>query len=129
MTADIPNTFIQTKINYKDDNDQIVMKINGCLVDLLTELDPGAYKGCIAYENGKKVFYLVVQCAIYGMLQSSLLYNKKFCGDLESQGFRFNPYDPCITNKKINGKFLTVLFHIDDLKASHKEKKVIDKIA
>ena len=129
MTVNILNTFIQTKINYKDGDDQIVMKINSHLVDLLTKLDPRAHKGCIVYEDGKQVLYLVVQRAIYGMLQSSLLYYKKFHGNLESQGFKFNLCDPCVANKKIDGEFHTALFHVDDLKASHKEKKVVDEFA
>ena len=38
-----------------------------------------------------------------------------------------NPYDPCVANKIINGKQLTVVWHVDDLKASHVDPKVIDK--
>jgi hypothetical protein len=37
--------------------------------------------------------------AIYGMLQSSLWYYKKFCKDIESIGFEVNPYDPCVANR------------------------------
>jgi hypothetical protein len=41
---------------------------------------------------------------IYGMLQSSLLYYKKFHKDIESIGFEVNPYDPCVANHIVNGK-------------------------
>ena len=37
-----------------------------------------------------------------------------------------NDYDLCTFNKMVNGKQLTVQFHVDDLKASHKEQKVLD---
>ena len=37
-----------------------------------------------------------------------------------------NDYDLCVFNKMVNGEQLTVQFHADDLKASHKEQKVLD---
>ena len=46
--------------------------------------------------------------------------------DLEEIGFEFNPYDPCVANMMVRGEQLTVTFHVDDLKASHKNPKVID---
>jgi hypothetical protein len=60
------------------------------------------------------------------MLQSALLWYKKFRRDLEGINFIFNPYDPCVANKLVNGSQQTVLFHIDDLKSSHIEKQVND---
>jgi hypothetical protein len=42
--------------------------------------------------------------ALYNMLQSSLLYYKKFQKDFEEIRFTINPYDPCIAKEKINGK-------------------------
>ena len=61
------------------------------------------------------------------MLQSLLLFYKKFRKDLEKEGFKFNPYDPCVANKMVNGKQMTVVFHVDDAKVSHKDKKVVDE--
>ena len=36
-------------------------------------------------------------------------------------GFEVNPYDPCVANNTINGSQMTVTWHVDDLKISHKE--------
>ena len=36
------------------------------------------------------------------MLQSSLLYYKKFRNDIKSIGFEVNPYDPCVANRIVN---------------------------
>jgi hypothetical protein len=41
--------------------------------------------------------------ALYKMLQSSLLYYKKFWKDLEEQGCKINPYDLCVANRTIEG--------------------------
>ena len=35
--------------------------------------------------------------------------------------FEVNPYDPCVGNNTINGSQMTVTWHVDDLKISHKE--------
>jgi len=59
-----------------------------------------------------------VDKAIYGMLQSSLLFYKKLTKDLIKQGFIINPYDPCVANKMVKDKQLTVTWHVDDLKVS-----------
>ena len=61
------------------------------------------------------------------MLQSSLLFYRKLRKDLEAEGFKVNPYDPCVANNIINGEQMTVTWHVDDLKVSHKSEKVIDE--
>jgi N12 class adenine-specific DNA methylase len=65
--------------------------------------------------------------AIYGMLEAALLWYKTFRKDLEDIGFIFNAYDPCVANKKVQGSQQTILFHVDDLKSSHKMKSVNDQ--
>ena len=64
--------------------------------------------------------------AIYGMLESALVWYKKFRKDLESIRFVFNPYDACIANQMVNGKQQTIKFHVDDLLSSHKQREVND---
>ena len=46
------------------------------------------------------------------------MFYEKLVGDLEAYGFKINPYDPCVANKMICGKQLTVCWHVDDLKIS-----------
>jgi hypothetical protein len=57
---------------------------------------------------------------------ASLLYYRKFCKSLTSVGFKFNPYDPCVANKMIEGHQMTITFHVDDCKLSHKDPKQMD---
>jgi hypothetical protein len=56
---------------------------------------------------------------------SAMLFYKKFKKDLIEQGFELNPYDPCVANKNINGNQITVCWHVDDLKVSHQDSKVV----
>jgi hypothetical protein len=59
---------------------------------------------------------------------ASLQYYKKFTKSLIEQGFTLNPYDPCVANKTVEGSQLTICFHVDDCKLSHRSPKVIDDI-
>ena len=52
------------------------------------------------------------------------LWYQKFRKDLEQHEFKFNLYNPCVANKKVNGKQQTVRFHVDNLMSSYKDKKV-----
>jgi hypothetical protein len=128
MTNDIPNAFIQMEMpEVHDGEERIIMKITGVLVNLLVELNPLLYGPYVVYEKNQKVLYTEVLKAIYGMLEASLLWYKKFRKDLEGIGFKFNPYDPCVANRMKRGSQHTIVFHVDDLKSSHKLPKVNDK--
>ena len=127
MSLDIPNAFIQTLMpEVKDGEARVTMKITGLLVDYLIAID-ATYRDYVVTENGKQVIYVVILRAIYGMLVASLLFYKKIRADFEDEGFIFNPYDPCIANKMVNGKQQTIRFHVDDLMSSHVDKKVNDE--
>ena len=81
----------------------------------------------MVYKNGRKVIYVTVLKAIYGMLQAALLWYKKFRKDLEGIGFVFNGYDPCVANQNVNEKQHTIRFHVDDVMSSHVEKETNDE--
>lgn len=58
---------------------------------------------------------------------ASLLYYQKFTNSLRENGYKMNPYDPCVWNKTIDGEQCTICFHVDDCKISHKSSKVLDQ--
>jgi hypothetical protein len=125
---DIPDTFIQALLPKKDPGeDRVVMKITGVLVNMLVRINPELYGPAVVLENRKNVLYVKVLKAMYGMLEAALLWYKTFRKDLEDIGFIFNPYYPCVANKKVQGSQHTILFHVDDLKSSHKMKFVNDR--
>ena len=47
---------------------------------------------------------------------------------LKGAGFKLNPYDPCVCNKTIGGKQMTVVWHVDDLKISHVDARAVNKM-
>jgi Reverse transcriptase (RNA-dependent DNA polymerase) len=82
----------------------------------------------VVIENGKKVLYVRLIKAIYGCVQSALLWYKLFYGTLEKMGFVLNPYDPCIANCMIDGKQCTIAWYVDDMKISHVDPEVVTSI-
>jgi hypothetical protein len=57
---------------------------------------------------------------------ASLLYYREFVKSLTDIDFVINPYDPCVTNKIIEGNQMTIFFHVDGCKLSHRKTKVMD---
>jgi hypothetical protein len=94
---------------------------------MLVELNPELYRPYVVYKKTRKVLYVRVLRAIYGMLEAALLWYKKLRHELEQEGFKFNPYDPCVANREKNGLQQTLLFHVDNLKSSRKGPRVNDK--
>ena len=125
--VDLPNAFIQT-LNEKlhDSHEWDIMKISGHLADLLIEMQPEVYGPFATKERGVTVLYVEILRALYGMIKSPLLFYRKLRKDLESIGFKINPYDICVANKMVNGKQFTIVWHVDDLKCSHVETSVVD---
>ena len=62
------------------------------------------YKKFVSYENGKKVLYMKLLKALYGCIQSALLWYKTFKLCLEDESYKLNNCDPCVANKEVNGK-------------------------
>ena len=60
MSADIPNAFIQAKLEKKSGDERIIMKITGKLVEWLVKLSPETYQSYVVEERGRKVLYVEV---------------------------------------------------------------------
>ncbi len=114
VTIDVPGAFL-----HASNKDYIVMKINGLLAELMVKMDPKIYRKYITIEKGRQVLYLRLQKALYGMMKSAPLFYRKLIKELKEMGFEINPYNPCKANKLMDGKQMTVRWHIDDLMISH----------
>jgi len=72
--------------------------------------------------------YLRLRTALYGIMQAALLWYETFSKCLRANGFKLNPYDPCIANKTVNGKQCKICWHVDDNKISHEDPKVVSEV-
>jgi len=74
------------------------------------------------------MLYVKLKKALYGTIQAALLFWRLLSDTLMEWGFVLNKYDTCVANKQINGKKCTIIWHVDDLKISHMDKKVVNVI-
>jgi hypothetical protein len=120
--VNVPGAYLTT-----DMDEEVFMCLRGRLAELMVKTAPEIYRKYIYVgSDNKPVLYVKLQKAVYGCLRSALLFYQKMLKDLEDNGFELNPYDPCIANKVINGKQFTITWHVEDLKLSHVDSKVVD---
>ena len=111
-TCDLPGAYLNT-----DNNEETIMLLKGKLAELMVQVDPKMYRKYVTTSRkGEAMLYVRLSKALYGLLQSALLFYHKLRKELEDYGFEVNPYDPCVANKIINGSQMTVMWNIDDLK-------------
>ena len=83
---DIPNAFIQTKV--EDKKDMVTIRVRGELVQALLDIAPKVYKPYVTkYKKGNLI--LLIQClnAIYGTMIAGLIFYKKFRKTFLREGF------------------------------------------
>jgi hypothetical protein len=125
--VDILNAFVQTRV--ENDKDMAFIKIRGILVDILVEIASDVYKSYVSKDKkGSKQLLVQCQNALCGMMVASLIYYRKFVKSLTDIDFVINPYDPCVTNKMIEDNQMTICFHVDDCKISHRKTKFMDSM-
>lgn len=125
ITVDVPGAFMHSDID-----EEIYVKLEGPMAELLVRVDPDKYGPFIVEENGKKTLYVRLLKALYGTLQAALLFWENLSGFLiDELGFVANPYNACVVNKTIRGKQCTALWHVNDIKISQVDQAVLDDIA
>lgn len=107
--------------------DKVLIKLTGGSVEIMYKANE-RYRKYITTERRKDVIYLRLDKALYGCGQLVLLWYRTFTDMLMKEGFMINKYDPCVTNKVINGSQCTICWNVDDTKISHKQPQVVDDI-
>ena len=120
--TDIKGAYLNAKMIH-----EVFMKIVGKEVDMFCELDP-TLKEFVVIENEKKALYVELDKALYGCVQSALLWYETYSKLLKDMGFVLNPYDMCVANSIIEGSQCTICWYVDDNKISHKSSDVVDGI-
>ena len=88
------------------------------------------YREYVTYSNnGVHILYVHLYKALYGMLRAALLFYNCLRIYLEGRGFVVNPYDPFVANKTVDGAQMTVCWHVDDLKISHRDEEMVTAFA
>ena len=105
------------------------INILGVLVDILVKIALDVYNSYVKTDK-KGVKQFLVQChnAMYRTMVAILLCYCKFTKSLTDVGFKINPYNLCVASKMIDGQQMTICYHVDDCKLSHRRSKVNDHI-
>ena len=111
-TFDIPGEYLHTETD-----EYVIMFLEGGLSEIMVNVSPKIYQNYVIMRSkGKPLLFVQIKKALYGLLHSTILFYRNLVKDLESYGFQINPYKPCVANKMINNKHMTVVWHMDDLK-------------
>ncbi len=124
-TCDVEGAYLHAKME-----DHVIMVFEGEMVDYMVQTDPKKYSPFIhVTANGTKLLYVQLLKALYGCIQSAMLWWKLLTTTLVEDGFVVNPYDPCVANKQMaDGTQCTICWYVDDLKVSHINSEVVDEI-
>jgi Reverse transcriptase (RNA-dependent DNA polymerase) len=120
--ADVQGAYLNANMK-----DFVLMRITGDAVEIFCTVNP-EYRKYIFYQNGVPVLIVQLVKALYGCVQSALLWYNLFVSTLLDLGFELNPYDPCIANCNINGQQCTIAWYVDDMKISHVDTAVVTDI-
>ena len=113
--ADVAGAFLKVDMDVF-----VLMKLEGGTVDIMCELDP-ILEDFISMEKGKRDLYMQLIKAMYGCVQSALLWYKLFSTALVGMGFELNPYDLCVANAIIDEKQCTIGWYVDDNIITHSD--------
>ena len=110
-TIDIGSAYLNATMPKQDPKKLVFMRIKKEVTSILTEIEPAfmpftATDGTLVVELDK---------ALYGCIQSALLWYQELVSFLSSIGFIPNPYDICVLNSNKGGVRTTIGVYVDDL--------------
>jgi hypothetical protein len=108
VTADIEMAYLNTELKGVV---KPLMRIPRNMADILCEID----KEYILYVNEDGSIIVQLDKALYGCVESALVWYEHIRDTLISFGYELNPMEPCCFNKTVNGSQCTIVIHVDDL--------------
>ena len=87
------------------------MRINREVSQIMTEL----YPDFLPFICSDGTLVVELDRALYGCLESALLWYQELSGFLSKIGFSPNPYDPCVMNRETKSGRATLAIYVDDI--------------
>ena len=82
-----------------------------------------------AYRRDNGTIIVQLQKALYGCIQSAVLWYEELSSTLEGLGYSKNPYDTCVFNKVSDGVTNSILVYVDDLLLTSAKQSNLDMVA
>ena len=108
MTIEVETAYLNAKMI---EDKPVYMQIGPLVTAILAQLDEKFEK----YQDSKEAIIVKLNKALYGCVESAVLWYKDLRATLEADGYKLNFYDLCVFNKDYKDKQITVIFHVDDL--------------
>jgi hypothetical protein len=122
IAADIAGAYLNAEMKSAN----VLMQLDRMQSQLLVRIDP-TYKQYVR-SNGSIIVKL--KKALYGCIQSALLWYQHISDTLVKYGFDKNPQDECVFNFITQlGKQLTVVVYVDDLLMTSEDMHALDDLA
>ena len=120
-TVDIGGAFLHAKPNAAN---PIYVVLDKVMSDTMIKIDMSYER----YRDKKGEITVRLDRALYGCVESALLWYNHISDTLAAIGFEKNKYDQCVYNMLKEGVQCTIVLHVDDLFVTCREKKIIDMV-
>ena len=121
--TDVSGAFLKAEMP-----DYVIIRLHGSSLKAILRANKTKYEKYIVIEDGREVLYVRLLKAMYGTLKAALLWYQLLSETLIKEGFKINPYDPCVANKDVCGSQFTICWYVDDLKLSHVKSEEVTKM-
>ena len=119
-TIDVPGAYLNAKVS---DTTRVLMRLNKSVSDLIVQLDDSY----LQYRNEDGSIVVQLDYALYGFIESAILWYELLSRKLTRIGFVNNSYDRCVFNMTDhNGDQVTLCVHVDDIFVSAKNENSLD---
>ena len=105
-TADVGMAYLNSKLER-----EVIINLESRLASIFVEELP-SYR---EFVNDDGSLAMVLQQALYGLVESSKLWYDTLTGFLKSLGFEPNPKDVCIFNREYEGNQLKLALYVGNL--------------
>lgn len=112
-------------LNARMEGPSVEMMLSPEVSEILCSIDPKYNK--YIRRDGKIAVRL--KKALYGCVQSAVLWYRELSSTLERLGFQKNPYDICSYTRLNEGSIDKILVYVDDLFITSKEEDTLQTIA
>ena len=108
ITMDVETAYLNAKMI---EGKPVFMRLDPLITAILSQLDAEFEQ----FHDSKGATIVKLDRALYGCVESAVLWYKDLRHTLETDGFKVNDYDLCVFNKIVSSEQITVIFHVDDL--------------
>eukprot|EP00392_Amoebophrya_sp_AT5.2_P019736 g20709.t1 len=106
-TVDIGGAYLNADMT----GEEVLMELEPILTKMLTKIAPEV----VPFVDDRGRLLVRLDKALYGCIQSAKLWYDNLTEFLRSIGFKHNGVDPCVMNKMIDGKQMTLVLFVDDI--------------